>query len=454
MIAIKRNISFTVEVKKTTAKTDKKAKQPEGRLRCVVTWQGQRVRLSVSHNVNPDYWESSLQRCRAKSVHGKNKTPASTINRDIDDLEILVNGIFLSFEEKDSVPTKEQFMEEYARLTTPPEEEKPVEVKDESIFPVFEEYIQDNVRSGRWSESALKKNKTIKRHLYNMSPTLTFEQLEETGMTDFIAHLSSIPDKEKRKGLSNPTIKKDIGFIKAFVRWAQEKGYVGMNKFLLQKVRLRIARKVVIFLTWDELMTVYNHDFGNLNYLSQVRDVFCFCCFTSLRYSDVRNLRRSNFNGTSFTFTTIKTSDTLTIELNKYSKAILDKYAHVNFPDGKVLPVISNQKMNDYLKIIGKKCKINAPVTITIYKGMNRIDETHPKWELLSTHAARRTFVCNAIMLGIPPSIVMKWTGHSDYRAMKPYLDIIDDTAKKAMGAFDKADENEGQNEGQENEDE
>ena len=97
MIAIKRNISFIVEVKKQSAKTDKKAKSPEGRLRCVVTWQGQRVRLSVSHNVNPDYWEVSLQRCRAKSVHGKNKTPASTINRDIDDLEILVNGIFLSF---------------------------------------------------------------------------------------------------------------------------------------------------------------------------------------------------------------------------------------------------------------------------------------------------------------------------------------------------------------------
>lgn len=85
---------------------------------------------------------------------------------------------------------------------------------------------------------------------------------------------------------------------------------------------------------------------------------------------------------------------------------------------------------------------------------MNRIDETHPKWELLSTHAARRTFVCNAIMLGIPPSIVMKWTGHSDYRAMKPYLEIVDDTAKRAMSAFDNAGADVGQNVGQENEDE
>ena len=454
MISIKRSISFSVEVKKKPPKSDKKPMAVDGRLRCVVTWQGQRVRISVNHNVNLDYWEKALQRCRAKSTHGKNKTPASVINRDIDDLEILVNGIFLSFEEKDKIPTKDEFMEEYTRLTTPdePKQEETESQEDRSIFPIFDLYIEDNTKNGRWSLSALKKNKTIRRHLYATSPTMTFEDLEDTGMTAFIDHLSSVKDKEGRTGLNNDTIKKDIGFIKAFVRWAQEKGYVGMNKFVLQKVRLKTVRKTVIFLEWDELMKMYNYDFGNLHYLTQVRDVFCFCCFTSLRYSDVRNLRRSNFNGTSFTFTTIKTSDTLTIELNKYSKAILDKYAHIQFPDDKVLPVISNQKMNDYIKIVGKKCGIDAPVTITFYKGSQRIDETHPKWEVLSTHAGRRTFISNALMLGIPPSIVMKWSGHSDYRAMKPYIEIIDKSAKLAMRAFDTV-ENEGQKVGQENED-
>ncbi|MBD5357314.1 MAG: site-specific integrase [Bacteroides sp.] len=441
MIAIKRSISFGVEIKKKSETDNKKNQKSEGRVRCVIVWNGQRVRLSVNHNVNPDYWEKALQRCRAKTTHGKNRTPASVINRAIDDLENLVNGIFMSFEEKDCIPTKNDFMEEYTRLTTPDDKEESEPKESQSIFPIFDLYIDDNTKSGRWSESALKKNKTIRRHLYATSPNMTFEDLEESGMTAFINHLSSIKDKEGRTGLNNDTIKKDIGFIKAFVRWAQEKGHVGMNKFLLQKVRLKTVRKTVIFLTWDELMKVYNHDFGNLNYLSHVRDVFCFCCFTSLRYSDVRNLRRSNFNGTSFTFTTIKTNDTLTIELNKYSKAILAKYENIRFPDDKVLPVISNQKMNDYLKEVGKMCEINAPVSITSYKGNKRIEETHPKWELLSTHAGRRTFVTNALMLGIPPSIVMKWTGHSDYRAMKPYIEVVDDTAKKAMGVFDRVEE-------------
>ncbi len=279
---------------------------------------------------------------------------------------------------------------------------------------------------------------------------MTFEELEDNGMTMFINHLSSITDKEGRVGLNNDTIKKDISFVKAFVRWAQEKGHIENNKFLHQKVRLKTVRKTVIFLEWDELMKLYYHDFGNLNYLSQARDIFCFCCFTSLRYSDVHNLKKSNFNGDSFTFTTIKTTDTLTIQLNKYSKAILDKYADVKLPNDKVLPVISNQKLNDYIKIAAQKCGIDAPVSITFYKGNQRIEETFPKWEVLSFHAARRTFISNALSLGIPPSIVMQWSGHSDYRAMKPYIGIIDEAAKNAMAAFDRK-ENVGQNVGQKN---
>lgn len=452
MISIKRNISFMVEVKKPAATSPPKTKSTEGRVRCVVTWHGMRVRLSVNHNVNPDYWEKALQRCRAKTTHGKYKTPAATINRDIDDFETLVNGIFHTFEEADIIPDKKQFADEFNRLTA--DDTETTDTADESIFPIFDKYIAENIRNGRWSESARKKNNTIRRHLYTMNPTLTFSQLEESGMADFIAFLSSKPDKDKRIGLNNDTIKKDISFVKAFIRWAQEKGYIGENKFLLQKARLKTARKTVIFLTWEELMTVYHYDFGKLNYLAQVRDVFCFCCFTSLRYSDVRNLRKSNFHDTSFTITTIKTHDTITIELNKFSKAILDKYKDTPFPDDKVLPVISNQRMNDYLKEIGRRCGIDSPITTTIYKGMQRIDETHPKWKLLTTHAARRTFVTNALMMGIPPSIVMKWTGHSDYRAMKPYIDVVDESAKKAMELFDRMDNNVGQNVGQKNDDE
>ena len=61
------------------------------------------------------------------------------------------------------------------------------------------------------------------------------------------------------------------------------------------------------------------------------------------------------------------------------------------------------------------------------------IDEIHPKHELVGIHTGRRTFVVNALSLGIPPNIVMKWTGHSDYKAMKPYIDIVDSIKASEM---------------------
>ena len=83
-------------------------------------------------------------------------------------------------------------------------------------------------------------------------------------------------------------------------------------------------------------------------------------------------------------------------------------------------------------------CGIDEPVTITYYKGNQRYDEVYPKYALIGTHTARRTFISNALMLGIPPQTVMKWTGHSDYKAMKPYIDIADRAKAESMKMFNK----------------
>lgn len=88
------------------------------------------------------------------------------------------------------------------------------------------------------------------------------------------------------------------------------------------------------------------------------------------------------------------------------------------------------------LKELAELAEINEPVREVYYKGNQRIDETTPKYALLGTHAGRRTFICNALSLGIPAQVVMKWTGHSDYKAMKPYIDIADEIKANAMDKF------------------
>lgn len=133
---------------------------------------------------------------------------------------------------------------------------------------------------------------------------------------------------------------------------------------------------------------------------------------------------------------TQKTSDGLKIELNRHAQAIIDKYHGKRFRGDRALPVISNQKMNDYLKELGRMAGIDTPTRVVYFRGEQRFDEYHPKWELLTTHCARRTFVVTALQLGIPVEVIIRWTGHSSYEAMKPYVAIVDDLKKKEMDKF------------------
>ena len=106
---------------------------------------------------------------------------------------------------------------------------------------------------------------------------------------------------------------------------------------------------------------------------------------------------------------------------------------------GLALPVISNQKMNHYLKDLGELCGFTTPITIVCYRAGQRVEETYPKYSLIGTHAARRTLICFALSNGVPPQVVMKWTGHSDYKAMRPYIDIAEKTKADAMKLIDNA---------------
>ena len=149
------------------------------------------------------------------------------------------------------------------------------------------------------------------------------------------------------------------------------------------------------------------------------------------------NLKKSDIRDNFIEVTTVKTSDSLKIELNQYSRTILEKYKDYQDNKGRALPGITNKKMNEYLKELAELAGINEPSRETYYIGNERFDEVTPKYALIGTHAGRRTFICNALSLGIPPQVVMKWTGHSDYKAMKPYIDIADETKANAMSKFD-----------------
>ncbi|MBQ7269660.1 MAG: integrase catalytic domain-containing protein [Bacteroidales bacterium] len=191
----------------------------------------------------------------------------------------------------------------------------------------------------------------------------------------------------------------------------------------------------MVYLTREDIVKLRRLQLTS-RYLERVRDVFLFCCFSGLRYSDARNLRKCDIKGDHLEVTTIKTGDSITIELNKVTNEIIRKYKDVFIPDGKALPCSSNQAMNKRLKILCRMAGLDDDVRITQYRGGERKDFFFHKWQRICTHTGRRTFIVQALSLGIPPSVVMKWTGHSSYRAMQPYIDIVDAEKARSMEKF------------------
>ena len=423
---IKRNIIFTLE----SRKKDGVLIVENVPIRMRVNFASKRIEFTTGYRIDAAKWDSDKQRVR-NGCSNKLKQPASEINASLLGYYTEVQEIFKKFEVEEIMPTPEQIKEAFNALHKPIEEVKQRKSTPNAFYKAFDEFVRDCGRQNDWTDSTYEKFAAVKNHLMNFRDGLTFDFFDEKGLNDYVTYLRDV------KEMRNSTIGKQLSFLKWFLRWAFKKGVHQNNAYDSYKPKLKSTQKKIIFLTWEELNKLREFEIPAAKQaLDRVRDVFLFQCFTGLRYSDVFNLRRSDIKGDHIEVTTVKTSDSLIIELNKHSKAILDKYKDVAFEDDKVLPVITNQKMNDYLKELAELAGIDEPVRQTYYRGNERIDEVTPKYALLGTHAGRRTFICNALALGIPPQVVMKWTGHSDYKAMKPYIDIADDIKANAMSKF------------------
>tara|TARA_R110002012_G_scaffold241323_1_gene415533 strand:+ start:11826 stop:13112 length:1287 start_codon:yes stop_codon:yes gene_type:complete len=426
MIQIKRNLIFSLEKRKKEGKliTDNVP------IRLRVNFEGSRVDIQTGFRIDISKWNEDKEEVKNGSFNKLGQS-SSSINSRLLELKVAIQDLFGDFERLDQIPTKEEVKQVAKSLKTKGKVEIKVQITN-SLMYVFDEFVKENGRLNNWSTATFTKFSAVKKHLNNFNPELTFDDLDESGLTDYLIHLRKVGK------MKNSTIKKQLGFLKWFLRWSFEKHYHSNDAYQAFRPKIKDSNKTVIFLTEEEKAKIINYEIPTTKkYLEKIRDVLLFTCYTGLRYSDVYNLKRSDVKPGHIEVTTVKTSDNLIIEFNKYSKAIIEKYSHIPYENNKALPVISNQKMNDYIKELAELAEINSPVRLTHYTGNKRTDEVHPKYELLGTHVGRRTFICSALSIGIPVQVVMKWTGHSDYKAMKPYIDVADKTKKSAMEKFD-----------------
>ena len=427
---IKRNIIFALE----SRKKDGEPIVENVPIRMRVNFASQRIEFTTGYRIDVAKWDGDKQRVK-NGCTNKLKQSASEINAALLGYYTELQEIFKRFEVAEIMPSPAEVKEAFNNRHRQNEKTELASADTSNVpsnfYEAFDDFVRVCGRQNDWTHSTFEKFAAVKNHLKNFRSELSFEFFDEKGLTEYVQYLREVRE------MRNSTIGKQLSFLKWFLRWSFKQGMHSNNAYDTFKPKLKDTQKKIIFLTWEELNKLREFKIPPTKQaLERMRDVFLFQCFTGLRYSDVFNLRRSDIKGDHIEVTTVKTSDSLIIELNDHSKAILEKYKNVEFENDKALPVITNQKMNDYLKELAELAEINEPVRQTYYKGNERIDEVTPKYALLGTHAGRRTFICNALALGIPPQLVMKWTGHSDYKAMKPYIDIADDIKANAMSKF------------------
>lgn len=399
-------------------------KKDRFQIRMRVSFLGHRLDFATGYYINsPQLWdpETGLVTNAQTSHRGR---VVAIINNELRRCRDTMEMVFSFFEVNEMTPTIKGIKEAYySRLSGVAGKPK----SEPDFFSAFDEFIQESTVKNSWSASTICRMRTFRREIMAFDKEISLPSLDEKKLTDFTGKLQEL--------FSNSTVAKKLEYLRWFLNWAFRRGYQVNPAFQTYHPSIKMYRNTIVYLTQEELIRIRNLNLSH-SHLDKTRDVFLFCCFSGLRYSDVSNLRRCDIKNDHLEITTVKTADSISIELNDVTKAILAKYQGVHFTGNKALPVLSNQSMNRRLKDLGKLAELNEEIRITRYKGSCRKDFFFKKWQLICTHTGRRTFIVQALSLGIPPSIVMKWTGHSGYRAMLPYIDIVDSAKAESMAKF------------------
>ncbi|MEZ4936516.1 MAG: tyrosine-type recombinase/integrase [Crocinitomicaceae bacterium] len=162
--------------------------------------------------------------------------------------------------------------------------------------------------------------------------------------------------------------------------------------------------------------------------LDNVRDIFILACYTGVRINDYHKLDAFHMinNGTMLKIRTEKTDAEVVIPLHPEAKRILEKY------NGKPR-MISNQKFNDYIKIVCKYAGINDMISVTRTYGGKKKSVVAPKYDLVTSHCARRSFATNAYLAGVPTLAIMAITGHKTEKVFLKYVRVSKEEHAKLM---------------------
>lgn len=387
--------------------------------------EGKRAEIPTHIACTPDAYDTRRQRIRSTADTPDGATLNLLLQQHIAQIETALAN--LEINANGHVPTLQEVR---ALITHRQDDNGQSQRQSLTLDEALAQYLRQECANHQWSAGTLKAKRRVCNTIRRFSSAALLQDIDERWLADFTRSL--LPR------LNANTAADIVKRTRTFLRWCETADlYHGTaHNTFHPTIKGADHRKEIIYLTTDELHTLETYRWpANQQYLEHAVDTFLFACFCGLRYSDIAALRHSNIYNGAINITTQKTNDTLVIPLNQHTQRVLDKYRGQDC-HGHPFPVISNQKANAYIKEACRLLGFDTPVNITTWRGGQRTDTIRPKHELITFHAARRTFITQALALGIPTEVVMKFSGHHDYAMLRPYAAVTDKAKQDGMQRF------------------
>lgn len=322
-----------------------------------------------------------------------------------------------------------------------------------TLFSFIQEFIEKsktkpNPKTGRPVSYKMQREyeatfKHLKNYATEKNKVIDFKDIDLNFYDGFIQYLQEAhpikptrsketdpkkPGNKKTEGgkLAVNTIGKKIQTLKTFLNSATEEKLNPYDAYKSKKFVKLSEESESIYLNESELTKLFEKDFKDRPGLERVRDLFLVGCWTGCRFSDISQIIPENISEGFIHLKQYKTGEKVIIPLHPVVTAILNKY------EGRLPETISNQKFNKALKDIAEAAEINEMTHKAITKGGVKVSTAYKKFDLVTSHTARRSFATNLYKSGFPSLSIMAITGHKTEDSFLKYIKVTpDEHAKK-----------------------
>ena len=368
-----------------------------------LTVDGQRFEFSSKKFIEKSKWSSELSKMKGSSEE------ARTLNNYLDLMKSKVFGIQMELIHKNEELSLENFK---SRILGTHQRER-------MLIPIYQNHndkIEELIGNG-YAYGTLERFKISLKHIqefilwkYNVSD-ISINKIDYAFVTEFEFYLRSV------KKCNNNTAVKYVRNFRKIIKVCLDNDWLDKNPCSRYEGKMKEVERD--FLTEEELSRIYNKRFSSER-LTLVKDIFIFSCYTGLAYVDVKGLKKDHIgigiDGQKWIFKNRQKTNTKSkIPVLPIAQEIILKYA--NHPkclnEDNILPILTNQKMNAYLKEIGDLCDIPKEITF---------------------HMARHTFATSVTLTnGVPIETVSKMLGHKNIQTTQHYAKILDKKVSEDM---------------------